>query len=496
MAVASPAIIVSHLSDGEDELFDKRMPTSATAPVVQAPDDSIIIRKSSSRHVAGTYIHDSGASRRRSRGHSALSPTALSPARPSTSSAAVTQARGAITEKESSSHPADAVKPVIHESEVHFHEYVAKDPNLILHKAVYFIWCMSLVCFTPYVALILEQAGASKQETGVILSLRPLFLFIATPIWTRLADAGHRRAVLVGTMAFAVLSRSGVEIVSGLPLLSLCIIAGDTFAAPILSLLDAAILSLLEATSSTTLYGNTRLAGSIGWGAFAPVIGLIADKYGLSMAVISHLIIAVPCIVLAYRMPVELEKARAEDSKGALKKLMQPDVVLVLSVVFLMVGTLRAFISTRQAGEGPCDACVLVCTPCCVFPVHSVFLQGMLAAIIGNFQFLFLKQLGAPQSLMGLALTFSCVSEVPVFYFSTRILKRFGVVPVLFLSLVCYAIRMFCYYLLVDPVWTLPVELLHGFTYALGLAGAIKFMHECVPHGRLPISPSGFLVCL
>jgi PPP family 3-phenylpropionic acid transporter len=101
--------------------------------------------------------------------------------------------------------------------------------------------------------------------------------------------------------------------------------------------------------------------------------------------------------------------------------------------------------------------------------------------MIRLYQFPFLKGLGAPQSLMGFALMATCISEIPMFILSTRV-NQLDVVPVLFLSLVCYTVRMAGYSMLTDPLWTLPLELLHGCSIGLGLGAAIRFMHGCVPH--------------
>lgn len=104
--------------------------------------------------------------------------------------------------------------------------------------------------------------------------------------------------------------------------------------------------------------------------------------------------------------------------------------------------------------------------------------------MLSNFQFIFLQDLGAPSSIKGLALTFTCIAEVPMFFVSTRILARFGVVQVLFSALLAYGIRFLLYSQLTNPTWTLPIELLHGFTYALGFAAATRYMHEVVPPGE------------
>lgn len=50
-------------------------------------------------------------------------------------------------------------------------------------------------------------------------------------------------------------------------------------------------------------------------------------------------------------------------------------------------------------------------------------------------------------------------------------------------ALICYAIRVVWYSLLVDPNWVLPVELLHGVTYGAGWAACTYYAHQIAPPG-------------
>ena len=84
------------------------------------------------------------------------------------------------------------------------------------------------------------------------------------------------------------------------------------------------------------------------------------------------------------------------------------------------------------------------------------------AGVIAELLPQFLLDLGADNTLLGVALLFTCVSETPFFFISSPILDKYGHFPVLFVSLAASAVRVLYYSLLVDPWWTLPVELLHG----------------------------------
>lgn len=73
------------------------------------------------------------------------------------------------------------------------------------------------------------------------------------------------------------------------------------------------------------------------------------------------------------------------------------------------------------------------------------FLGGVGNGCIG-YLFLFLDELGASGTLMGLCLSSNCAAEVPVFYFSGQIINWLGSVERAFnLAMAAYVLRLSCY---------------------------------------------------
>lgn len=59
-----------------------------------------------------------------------------------------------------------------------------------------------------------------------------------------------------------------------------------------------------------------------------------------------------------------------------------------------------------------------------------------------GFLFLFLKELGATESLMGVATLAQTMAEIPVMFYSGAMLSRFGSRMVIVMSMVLYGLRM------------------------------------------------------
>jgi PPP family 3-phenylpropionic acid transporter len=91
--------------------------------------------------------------------------------------------------------------------------------------------------------------------------------------------------------------------------------------------------------------------------------------------------------------------------------------------------------------------------------------------------------LGASKALMGLSLTVATLSELPVWFYSNRMLERFGTRNVLVISLLACAAQGFAYSLMVNPLWVLPIQLLHGLAFSASWAAGVAYSGKIAPPG-------------
>ena len=80
-------------------------------------------------------------------------------------------------------------------------------------------------------------------------------------------------------------------------------------------------------------------------------------------------------------------------------------------------------------------------------------INGILLAMEYNFLFLFLKEGGADELLIGLHQLTDSAVELPMFFFSGAIVKYFGYVPCFCISFFAYIIRLASYSFLADPLY-------------------------------------------
>jgi hypothetical protein len=108
-------------------------------------------------------------------------------------------------------------------------------------------------------------------------------------------------------------------------------------------------------------------------------------------------------------------------------------------------------------------------------------IMGIASGIHFTYLFLFLQSLGGTEFLMGLSLTVTCAAELPFFFWSEHLLKRLGARGVMYLSLMCYAVRLMYYSFLTNPWAVLPSELLHGVTFGAYWSAGISLASSTAP---------------
>ncbi|XP_017957295.1 major facilitator superfamily domain-containing protein 6 [Drosophila navojoa] len=209
------------------------------------------------------------------------------------------------------------------------------------------------------------------------------------------------------------------------------------------------------------LYGRQRLCGSLGWGIFALLAGLLVDTMSKEGSIDKNYTIVfwMTLIILGFDMlaSTKLKHTQTHMSANILRDVGQ------------------MFLSIR----------------CVVFFLWCVAI-GLGTALIWNFLFIYLEELAKPfdnganfiKTLEGLVMSIQCFGgELPFFFMSGWILKRIGHVNAMSLVLFGFGVRFILYSMLQNPWYILPIELLNGVTFGLFYATMASYASIVAPPG-------------
>lgn len=112
-----------------------------------------------------------------------------------------------------------------------------------------------------------------------------------------------------------------------------------------------------------------------------------------------------------------------------------------------------------------------------------VFIGGVGMSTINNYLFIYMEDLGASKSLMGVALMVSTASEIPALFFGNQLLRRFGSRGLLIIAMATIGLRLISYSF-TSAIWiVLLIQLVHGLTYAIILLAGVSYADQIAPAG-------------
>lgn len=388
--------------------------------------------------------------------------------------------------------------------------------SLLVLKLYYFFSFSAQACIKPFYPVFFRHVGMSAQQTGIILGLKPLARIIGAPMWGALADK-HRKHRIVMLIMFIVSTTLQFSLVfvqgpneessvernlcsnssiwnssekSGNPgncsLLTVDRNCGNdsvlnvsfmpnspgkesnynnTFLILVIlsfvislfdnsnSFADAASVKYLTDMGRVGDYGKQRLWGSAGWGSIAIISGFTMDQSAQHLnqsqfliAFCGFLLFSILTIITVFKLPVESLEDKSTPKVIQNVRILLSDCRIVTFLIAILV-------------------------------------MGTCMATIEVFLFWFLQDLNGSHLLMGLTLCMTCVTEVPIMFYSGQLIKWIGHHGVLYLTLVCYTVRYLSYSFIPNAWYVLAIEPLHGVTFGAMWAATTSYGGMISPEG-------------
>jgi PPP family 3-phenylpropionic acid transporter len=267
-------------------------------------------------------------------------------------------------------------------------------------------------------------------------------MFLVQPLTGTLADRFGFRKILLLASTLAALSYLGYLMQGGFLWLMAVTIVMSVFYNTIQPVLDSLSLQL-AAKDPAFSYGTLRVAGALGWAVTGIITGKVIDGSQIGMVFVISFISMAGVALLTLFLPKQ-------------------DVIL------------------PSESAGYTGSTQLLKNKQLLFLLLAVVLISTGGTAIWNFYSLYMKGNGASATLVGYGLSLQGLCELPFFYFSARIMLRFGTRMTLILTVLVLSLRLLLYAFVSKPEMAIPIELLHGISWSLFWVACVEYVSKLV----------------
>lgn len=200
-------------------------------------------------------------------------------------------------------------------------------------------------------------------------------------------------------------------------------------------------------------FGRERLFSSIGMAIFSPITGMLID--------------------------MRSKQVGYTDYSAAFYTY---DVLLLISAVTVAVMPLGAKLPADNLLR---DLVNIIKMPHIIIFIFFLFALGNFWGFIESYLFIYLKELGAPNFLLGITVTVGTLSSIPFLYGADAITARIGHVNVIIVAFFSHAARLVGYSFIENSWWCFPFEAMESLSVHLMWVAAATYCAMLAPKSLL-----------
>jgi len=317
----------------------------------------------------------------------------------------------------------------------------------IIIRLLFLLTYAALASWLSYFYIYLKEVPQLNTfQIGIIAGFQQFNTVFVVPIWGLLSDKFGRKKMLLTSVGISILLIPGFLLWDGALGFTLFMILLTLFYNPIMSLLDTVALDYEEQSGGKTSFGQIRLFASLGWASSSLLTGMFIDKEHLSYIFIIAplLLLFMWSVMLVFYRPLKVTKSLSSLKPVVIKHLLQAERKLLL---FLLL----------------------------------IFLYSVFTAAVYLIINVYYHELGAPNSIIGLAFAVQAISELPFFFFGKKLIDRFGPSRIFLFTMTATAIRMLAYGFTSNPEVAVGIGVIHGISIGLFFVSIVAFVHAIVP---------------
>ena len=313
--------------------------------------------------------------------------------------------------------------------------------ELTINRVLYIFYFGAFGISLPYLNLYYREFGLTGFQIGLINTLAPFMGMLGGPFWGTLADRfGHLRYFLGLAATGAVIAALSLSFARSFPNLLLIAAIQTFFFAPIMPLLDSLTLQILG--RNREFYGRQRIWGSIGFIITSLIFGFLFERIGLHWLFYGFSLIMLAFLFTSFWLPSQEANINLQIRHNFISLIKKPNwLFFTMSILILGIGN-----------------------------------SGM-----NNFLGVYLKEMGAKETLIGSVSSLGTLTELPIMFFSANLIARIGSRRMLGLAFLMFSIRWVLYGIMPTFEWAVPITLLHGFSFGFYWIASVAYANELAP---------------
>ncbi len=303
----------------------------------------------------------------------------------------------------------------------------------------YFFYYAFVGMFAPYWSLYLKSIHFDAIEIGILMSIQPVMRMVAPGVWGWLADhSGRSKDVVVMAASLSAVFYLGVFATTSFWGLFLVLVLMSFFWTASMPLVEATTLTFLGKNAAH--YGRLRSWGSIGFIVAVVGLGYAFDYIAIAWLLWAGVVCEIGILIFAYQIPKTEMSAHHTDNQPIRQIVLQPRVLALFGACFLMA-----------VAHGP------------YYTFFSIYLV----------------EHGYTKSAVGGLWALGVICEIGVFFLMPALLRRFGYVRILLVSLGAAVLRFLLIGWVVDwVVLILFAQMLHALTFGAYHASSLGLVHQ------------------
>lgn len=307
-------------------------------------------------------------------------------------------------------------------------------------KLIYLMIYGTMACYYPFLAVYFKGKGLSYTEIGIGFALNSIISVAAQPIWGYLTDKYlSKRKTIVITLTASSIAALGFIFASQNYMIMTLIILFIWFQSSVSPVTDAYCYDFMEIDKNLQ-YGQVRLMGSVGYAVTSLLLGIAIQKTSIDMAFYTYLIVSVVVILIIRSIKFEgkhgSNKIDISDIKYLLKN--KNYTIFITSVVFISI---------------------------------ALGANGSYIAVL-------IEKTGGDISRLGLLWFIVAMSELPVFFFGNKLLKKYGDLNLYIISMIIYIFRYLLDSYCSSYIGVIAVQILQGITFTLYLTATMQYINR------------------